>query len=198
LQAQVENLSNKLLSAGKSNQNDRLQIAKLHKMLSDQIVQAEHVSALAVATEQALKAEQRGHLATQQNLSSVTLKLEEANQESADLCNRVKIADDVLQALRETREVDVSDRFCLSSLVQKAFDEAEMEREAERSQLEERRFLLQYRSSVLDARERALESRAKLLHKQECLLADASRGHDKTAPEASRAASEPIPADIGS
>jgi hypothetical protein len=160
-QAYVARLSGKLLSAGKSNQKDRLQVAKLHELLSRQMVQVEHVSALAVDFEQGLKFEKENHLATQEELNCTRCKLEETAEEMANLRARVKISDDVLQALRETREVDVSDRFSLSSLIQEAVDkDFHDERMIQRHEWRERQMLLRRRSAALDARERALKSRA--------------------------------------
>lgn len=149
-------------------------MAKLHALLSRQILQVEHVSALIADFEWGLKSEQRRHLATQEALNCAKYELGGTAEEIATLRTRVKIADDVLQAVRETREIDISDRFSLSSLVQDAVDRAELEfedeRKVQRREWHERQILLKWRSAALDARERALESNARSFSEPEISL----------------------------
>ncbi|KAF7505070.1 hypothetical protein GJ744_001289 [Endocarpon pusillum] len=146
LQAHIADLSNKLLSAGKSNQRDRIEVVKLHASLRDQNRQLQRVALIAADLEDALKA---------------------AAQETMDLRYRVKISDNVLQALREAREVDVSDRFCLSGLVQEAVYRAGAEQMQQHSEREER---------LTHSHERALEPIEGLAIE----TTHVAKGHDKT------------------
>jgi hypothetical protein len=67
-QAHVGRLSNALLTAGCSNQADRLQMGKLHSTLGAQIVELEHASARAIELEHTLQTERLNHNATREAL----------------------------------------------------------------------------------------------------------------------------------
>ena len=84
-------------------------MVKLHASLRDQTRQLQRVAVIAAELEDALTAERKDHHDTQEKLQRMGCRLEEVARETMDLRYRTRISDYVLQALRETREVDVSD-----------------------------------------------------------------------------------------
>lgn len=103
-------------------------MVKLQASLRDQNLQLQRVAVTAADLEDALMVERKHHHATREELQRMRCRLEEVFQETMDLRYRAKISDDVLQALRETSEVDVSDQFCLSGLIQEVVYRAARER----------------------------------------------------------------------
>jgi hypothetical protein len=176
-QAHVGRLSNALLTAGCSNQADRLQMGKLHSTLGAQIVELEHASARAIELEHTLQTERLNHNATREALVDEKGRLEDAIREVQHLRNIQKGSDRVLRALRETN--DASDKPSLANLVDQAMQEARKEfhdetamEKIERNQLwQERQLLFEHRAAALDARERALEEREKLSYAPPSFLA---------------------------
>lgn len=176
-QAHVGRLSDALVTAGCSNQADRLQMGKLHSMLSARIVEFEHASARAIELEHTLQTEKLNHNATREALVDEKSRLENAFREVQHLRNIQKVSDRVLRDLRET--TDASDKPSLTNLMDQAmlearkkFDDETAMDKIERDHLwQERQLLLQHRAAALDARERALEQMEKRLYAPPSFLA---------------------------